>query len=278
MKKILLVGEFTEVYRSVGEALADEYQVQFCPAETETMHGIIKLFSPDLIVICMPGLEPLDSNIFSTLNSRWDQLPGLEPLDNDIFSELNSRWGQLPVLVISTQENFEHIKWHCDDKRYKARFIPIKNSEILEACFNMIDPERIETPEEDLIWFGKKTNLHRKKILVVDDAALMLRSIKAMLEDEYDIILAKSGEKALSSIAKEMPDLVLLDYNMPEMDGKETFEKIREMVGNSIPVIFLTGVNDRNKIIDVLTEKPAGYVLKPPDRDQLKEKILQALG
>ncbi len=257
MKKILLVGEFTEVYRSVGEALADEYQVQFCPAETETMHGMIKLAAPDLIVICMPGLEPLD---------------------NDIFSELNSRWGQLPVLVISTKENFEHVKWHCDDKRYKARFIPIKNSEILEACFNMIDPERIETPEEDLIWFGKKPNLHRKKILVVDDAALMLRSIKAMLEDEYDIILAKSGEKALSSIAKEMPDLVLLDYNMPEMDGKETFEKIREMVGNSIPVIFLTGVNDRNKIIDVLTEKPAGYVLKPPDRDQLKEKILQALG
>ncbi len=257
MKKILLVGDFSDVYRSVGEAITGEYQVQFCPAEAETMHDMIKLSNPNLIVICMPGMEPVDKSIFNTLNGRW---------------------GTIPVLVISTRDNFENVKLLCDDKRYKARYIPIKNSEILSACHSIIDPEKVKDPEEDLVWFGKRPDRKkRRKVLVVDDAAIMLRSIKTMLEDEYDILLAKSGEKALKIIAEEMPDIVLLDYLMPEMDGKETFEKIREMVGNSIPVIFLTGVNEKKKILEILVDHPAGYVLKPPDRDQLRIKILETL-
>ena len=259
MKNVLLVGEFSEVYRSVGEAISGEYQVQFCPAVAENVHGMARLSRPDLIVICMPGYEPVNPEIFTTLNKKWSTIP---------------------VVVISTKENYEQVKSHCDDIRYEVCFIPVKKSEILEACFTLVEPERAQKKKEEApkVWFGDKPAKSKKKVLVVDDAAIVLRNVKAMLDDKYEVLLAKSGEKALEVIADQMPNVVLLDYSMPGMDGKETFKKIREMVGNAIPVIFLTGAKDRHTIVEVLAEKPAGYILKPPDKDEIMKRLEQVIG
>ncbi|MCR5778489.1 MAG: response regulator [Lachnospiraceae bacterium] len=258
MKKILLAGEFSEVYRSVGEALSGEYQVQFCPAEAENVHGMVRLSNPDLIVVCMPGFEPLNPNIFTILNKKWSNIP---------------------VLLITTKENFEAVKSHCDDARYDVKYIPIKRTEIIEACHGLIEPELVKKQEEEpKVWFGERPDKTKKKVLVVDDAAIVLRNVKSMLDDKYEVLLAKSGAKALEIIADHMPNVVLLDYSMPEMDGKETFRKIREMVGNAIPVLFLTGAKDKHTIVEVLAEKPAGYILKPPDKDEIRKRIEQLIG
>ena len=65
---------------------------------------------------------------------------------------------------------------------------------------------------------------------------------------------------------------------MPGMDGKRVFERILEMeYRKNTPVVFMTAVSDRKKIIEVLQHKPAGYVLKPPDKDKLMEKIEEVL-
>ena len=70
----------------------------------------------------------------------------------------------------------------------------------------------------------------------------------------------------------------LVDYAMPGMDGKRVFERILEMeYRKNTPVVFMTAVSDRKKIIEVLQHKPAGYVLKPPDKDKLMEKIEDVL-
>ena len=83
---------------------------------------------------------------------------------------------------------------------------------------------------------------------------------------------------ALKKLERELPDLILLDYEMPGLDGKETLEKIRadENMKN-IPVIFLTGVADRQNIANVLHLNPMGYILKPPSQDKLFEAIEGAL-
>ncbi len=118
----------------------------------------------------------------------------------------------------------------------------------------------------------------KKRILVVDDNGTMLRTMKAMLEDRYEIAVAISAAQAMTSIGKQRPDLILLDYEMPVCDGRMTLEMIRadeEM--KDIPVIFLTAVNDRDNIEAVLKLKPAGYFLKPPVKDKLVAEIDRVL-
>ena len=120
----------------------------------------------------------------------------------------------------------------------------------------------------------KIENTGKKRILVVDDNGTTLRTMKAMLEEHYEVAIAISGAQAMTSIGKQRPDLILLDYEMPVCDGRMTLEMIRadeEM--KDIPVVFLTAVNNRDNIEAVLTLKPAGYFLKPPVKDKLIAEI-----
>lgn len=118
----------------------------------------------------------------------------------------------------------------------------------------------------------------KPKILVVDDSGVLLRNVKSLLDDKYDVDIAISGKVALKMILQETPDLIILDYEMPEMNGRETFEAIRHMPGcQKTPIIFLTSVDDRDTILSLMFLKPAGYVLKPVDINKLRETISNAL-
>ena len=116
------------------------------------------------------------------------------------------------------------------------------------------------------------------RILVVDDNGSTLRTMKAMLEEKYEVAIAISGAQAMTSIGKKRPDLILLDYGMPVCDGRMTLEMIRaDEDMRNIPVVFLTAVNNRANIEAVLKLKPAGYFLKPAVKDKLIAEIEKIL-
>ena len=123
--------------------------------------------------------------------------------------------------------------------------------------------------------FIKEHGKHvKKKILVVDDSGIMLRNIKRWLEDKYQVILANSGAMAIKYLATNRPDLVLLDYEMPVIDGSQVLEMIRtETDFCDIPVIFLTGKNDKESIMKVLELKPEGYLLKSMEPQKIIDEI-----
>lgn len=109
--------------------------------------------------------------------------------------------------------------------------------------------------------------MQKKKILVVDDSGAMLRNVKAWLEDKYQVILASSGAMAIKYLTLNKPDLILLDYEMPVVDGSQVMEMIRgEADFAHIPVIFLTSKGDKESVMKVMALKPEGYLLKtlPP--------------
>lgn len=114
----------------------------------------------------------------------------------------------------------------------------------------------------------------KRKVLVVDDSGMMLRTIKTILEGTYEVILANSAMSAFAALEKTKPDIILLDYEMPVCDGKMAFEMIR---GNpqteDIPVFFLTAVDEKEKIVEVLELKPEGYILKPVNGKKLIARI-----
>ncbi|MCH5337934.1 MAG: response regulator [Acetatifactor sp.] len=119
--------------------------------------------------------------------------------------------------------------------------------------------------------FGRQS---KKKILVVDDSGAMLRNIKGWLEDKYQVILANSGAMAIKYLATNRPDLVLLDYEMPVVDGSQVLEMIRtETEFSDIPVIFLTSKNDKESILKVMALKPEGYLLKTMEPEKIVQEI-----
>ena len=79
----------------------------------------------------------------------------------------------------------------------------------------------------------------KKRILVVDDDNMNLMRTKAILRKEYDVLFAESGMEALNKLRYEDVDMVLLDIDMPKMNGIETFERMKGFASD-IPVIFLT--------------------------------------
>ena len=113
-----------------------------------------------------------------------------------------------------------------------------------------------------------------KRILIVDDNIVNLKQAETLLAGRYDIMLAKSGESALSICALKRPDLVLLDVDMPGMDGFETIEKLkRDPTLNQIPVIFLTASDSTETEIRALESGAIDFVTKPIHREILMHRL-----
>ena len=116
----------------------------------------------------------------------------------------------------------------------------------------------------------------KKRILVVDDEPRMRRFVRMNLDLEgYDVIEADNGLAALSKVRDEMPDLVLLDVAMPELDGFETLEHIREV--SAVPVIMLTVKSDEEDRIRGLDLGADDYVTKPFSPRELLSRIRAVL-
>lgn len=119
----------------------------------------------------------------------------------------------------------------------------------------------------------------RAHILVVDDDPLMLKLMKEQLRDDYDVATAVSGKIAMKFLERKKTDLILLDYEMPGENGPEVLERLRaNKATRDVPVIFLTGVSDREKIQEALALKPQSYLLKPVDHEKLKSAITKFVG
>lgn len=103
-----------------------------------------------------------------------------------------------------------------------------------------------------------------KTILVVDDSAENLKIAENVLKDKYRLILVSSGEKALSYLLTNSVDLVLLDIMMPDMDGFETYERIRSLEENSdVPIIFLSANMDSESESKGLKMGAVDFIGKP---------------
>lgn len=114
----------------------------------------------------------------------------------------------------------------------------------------------------------------KPKILVVDDSATIREGMKQLLSENYEVASAESGVAAIRIITLNRPDLILLDYEMPVCDGRQTLEMLRsEKAFEDIPVIFLTGRRDPESMIKVMPLKPAGYLLKNAKPAELKKEI-----
>ncbi len=114
----------------------------------------------------------------------------------------------------------------------------------------------------------------QKRVLVVDDDTMNLVRTKMILENDYEVLLADSGIKALDKIKGEPVDLVLLDIEMPKLNGIETFERMKEFAPN-LPVIFLTASGLADDVRSAIRLGAVNYLMKPFQPQELMKRIAQ---
>lgn len=114
-----------------------------------------------------------------------------------------------------------------------------------------------------------------KHCLVVDDSSVIRKVARRILEDmRFEISEAENGKEALDQCKSRMPDAVLLDWNMPVMDGIDFLTALRDFAGEEGPkVIFCTTENDAEHITRAIDAGANEYIMKPFDRDIIEAKF-----
>ena len=137
----------------------------------------------------------------------------------------------------------------------------------------------LAVPEEKIAEMIEKLSDTRPKILIVDDEIDTLLPLKRSLEvEDYMVVGASDGHEALMKARADIPDLILLDLMMPEMDGYEVCAKLKnDALTKNIPAIILTAkdaVRDKVKGLDIGADD---YVTKPFNLNELKARVKSVL-
>ena len=121
---------------------------------------------------------------------------------------------------------------------------------------------------------GANDESPKKELLIVDDDESYLKLIKKWMSEAHKATAVKSGIQALKYLEGHRPDLVLLDYEMPELTGGDVLTKMREKPETAdIPVFFLTGNADADFIAKIVELNPDGYLLKTMRRSEISAAV-----
>ena len=114
-----------------------------------------------------------------------------------------------------------------------------------------------------------------KSCLVVDDSSVIRKVARRILEGmAFEITEAEDGEQALGACQRGLPDAILLDWNMPKMDGYEFLKALRRLPGGDGPkVVFCTTENDVAHIARALSAGANEYIMKPFDKEIVEAKF-----
>lgn len=118
----------------------------------------------------------------------------------------------------------------------------------------------------------------KKRVLVVDDVAIILSRVTDALEKQYGVVTVNSASRALEYLSANKPDLILLDIRMPGQDGFELLRQIKTMEDRAdIPVMVLTGLEEKQYVVEGLSLGIRDYILKPFAPNDLLERVQRVL-
>ena len=121
--------------------------------------------------------------------------------------------------------------------------------------------------------------MEQHSILIVDDDPVYARMVREWTKDAYQAFVVVSGGQALRFLTKRKVDMILLDYEMPEMSGPETMGEIRENPETKdIPITFLSGTSDEETLAKIRALNAAGFVPKTTTKEDLLAYLEQKLG
>lgn len=234
-KKVLIIGQAGFMMNAIVNGIKKaEYEVEKTEAGINVIDKIEPL--PKLIILYLDSNNISDSQFLIYLK--------------DLVLEK-----ELRLFLVGEPEEVEEVKEIVPEEAiHKVMLRPLNVNDLVSEL-------------DEAVRQGTEAEA-RKKILIVDDDPTMLRMIKSLLGEKYLVYVAGSGMNAITFLATNKVDLILLDYEMPVISGAKVLEMIRSEVSTQdIPVMFLTAKNDKESVMQVLALKPEKYLLKtmPPE-------------
>lgn len=291
-RKILLSGSNRTLMNDFFTQMEFTFECMITSERWDDAQCHIKYFQPDLMVFCL-----------------WKETKGA--LNNAARLKFLLSDKDIPVVIIGDKQDCADFKKVAPGMSQEDIYRPVPVKEIEKRLVDFLDKrdrqkriveEAMKTAEErakkeepeDFSEFlfdipemaipatmmpeEEKEPEGPKHILIVDDDASMLRMMKNYLSEDYQVATAISGKVALKFLETKHTDLVLLDYEMPGENGADVLSEIRSNPElKDLPVIFLTGVTDRGKIEQVLSNNIQGYLLKPINVERLSDTIVGLL-
>ncbi len=115
----------------------------------------------------------------------------------------------------------------------------------------------------------------KRKILIIDDDIMTLRMLKKHLENDFEIRLENAGYRFVEHVADYPVDMILLDIEMPVMNGMEVFDSYLQQPHQDVPVVFLSGVSNPQIVREAMEKGAAGYILKTAPKAEMIDRVKQ---
>lgn len=304
--KVLITGKNTTLIDDFFIQMDDSFEVISTSQRFNDVTRHVKYFKPEIFVYCI-GNETRENmnqmiHVKNILQKNGIPFVVAGAKDEcDEFERVAVNVANLavvkPFTISSIQEDItkfmgEWQLYHGSNRlNTKAVEQPISEEDVEAKLAELREAFQIEKPASKKSWKERITEAmeanaaseasasQRRHILVVDDDPLMLKMLKEQLREDYDVATAVSGKIAMKFLERKKTNLILLDYEMPGENGPEVLEKLRAGdATKNIPVIFLTGVSEREKIQEALALKPQSYLLKPVDHEKLINAITKVIG
>ena len=289
MKKLLIVGENNSTIMALGQTLAIEYEVKISHAVKMEIIRELKNVNPDAIIMYQFNKGEINPYVLNMIASDYPETPLIvicREKDKVDFAKIKRNTLHLLFRPVTAAKVLDTLKELCGDdaKENEANDIAEASAEeeaesdeqvlLSQLLYNETPPAKVEEP---VVTEDKGTG--KKRILAVDDDPTVLRFVYKVLNDDYEVLIAPSGEKALEIVDTKRVDMILLDYEMPGADGAEMIAAFRWNINTeSTPIVFLTGVSDKKRIQAIIGYRPTGYLLKPIDSKVLRETVEKIIG
>jgi len=246
--KIIYVDDVKYSLVSLKNRLNEHYEIY--PAESAAkMFDFLESFIPDLIL--------LDVN-----------MPDVDGYDTIKSLKSDERYADIPVIFLTGNSDRESVvkglSLGAVDHVIKP-FSPTKLIESIEAHLNP-NKRKNQTPDEG--------TSNKPSVLVVDDVASMLRAIQYALRDRYKVFILSKSEDALDFLRTKTPDLIILDYLMPVLNGFDLIPMIRALPDHqSTPIIIITTEGTKDHVNEALTIGASDFIVKPFKPKELNDKV-----
>lgn len=285
--RLLIAGKASSIIDDFFLRMSQSFECMTTSVRTDDILRHINYFSPHLFVYCMYNESRDDFNKMIALKYQLEKskvhfaLIGSQTDCSD-FERVAVNVADISLVKPLTVSDIETKLTDFLSSRH-PQDVPMPTLDAtptgeIVSPNKTASPENVKSPYQAALEALYAPIPPRKHILVVDDDIRMLKVLKEHLHHDYDVATAVSGKIAMKFLEDKTTDLILLDYEMPEEKGPEVLAKIRANESTKdVPVIFLTGATEREKIAKALVQKPQGYLLKPIDRDKLLTTIAKVM-
>lgn len=260
--KVLINGENSALIKDFF--IHNEKYFQ-CLCTTKLFNDVLAhfdVFKPDAYLYFFELIDENNVNYIRKLreDKKYNGAPIIVVGKFNVCDEIEERFSDIADLIVRRPISPDNLNLQI------VRYLEQKESEKEEK--RKIS-EELEKIENDM-----REKNRKKSILIVDDDKNILKMLRSALCDKYDVTTMINGVMVEKYLESRNADLIILDYEMPIETGADVFRKIKNNdKTKDIPVCFLTGVSEKNKIMEIMEMKPHGYLLKPVNMELLLSAV-----